>query len=337
MKTNTFIVLVLLSQILSFISCAIPAVRLRNAAQPDVFMPAVGLGTGAYGSPDGTDGEYWNEAIAQNATTAWLNAGGTRIDTSYGYFTENGIGAALKASGKDRSSIFITTKVDPVGYDEVMNQFKIELQRLQTNYIDLLLVHWPGDNPQQNVTEAACKQGRPTYKECRQGSWKALESLFQNKVVRAIGVSNFEVNHLGDIFELGGLIPSVNQVEFHAYWHEDALLDFCTKNNITFNSYSPLGAPDHMAFNMDRWGLPLLTHPRVVSIAQNHGKTTGQVLLRWAIQQNIVVNPRTLNPKHMQDNLNIFNFELTWNDMATLSFLQHPQMYKVCGDPRTIP
>jgi len=294
----------------------------------------VGLGTGAYGDVNGTNGEYWNDGIAQNATAEWLKIGGVRIDTSYGYNTEAGIGLAWKASGRDRKSIFITSKVDPQGYDVAMSQFKAELQRLQTDYVDLLLVHWPGEEFSQSLP---CQQGQNTYKNCRQETWKALVTIFQSNGARAIGVSNFEVNHLEDIFELGGVIPSVNQVEFHAYWHEDPLVDFCVKHNITFNSYSPLGAPDHMAFHKDQWGVFLLYHPRVISIAQAHEKTTAQVLLRWAVQQGIVVNPRTKNPKHMRDNLDIFDFELTLDEMANLSFIQRPTMYKVCNDPRLLP
>jgi len=275
--------------------------------------------------------------VAQNATEAWLRVGGRRIDTSYGYGTQAGIGMAWTASGINRESLFITSKVDPTGYNEVLEQFKLIQQRLQTHYVDLLLVHWPGE-PQPPKNEPRCKKGESTYKKCRQESWKALEAIFRNNGARAIGVSNFEVNHMEDIFEMGtSLIPSVNQVEFHVYWHQYALLDFCTKNNITFNSYSPLGAPDHMAFNTDRWGIPLLTHPNIVSIAHAHNKTTAQVMMRWALQQNIVVNPRTKKENHMRDNLNVFDFELTWEEMAQLSFLHHPTMYKVCDDPRIIP
>jgi diketogulonate reductase-like aldo/keto reductase len=126
-------------------------------------------------------------------------------------------------------------------------------------------------------------------------------------------------------------------VEFHPYWHEDELLDFCQKHNITFNSYSPVGCPDHAATLGPNWNpIPdLRTHPSVTAIATKHGKSSAQVTLRWHWQQGIVVNPRTRDPAHMMENLSIFDFELDHEDMMTLSYLNHP-ISKVCGDPRLL-
>jgi len=150
-------------------------------------------------------------------------------------------------------------------------------------------------------------------------------------------VSNYEVNHLLEIINLHSLVPSVNQVEFHPYWHEDELVDFCHKNNITFNSYSPLGTPDHATSLGPTWNpIPdLRKHPKVTDLAQQLGKTPAQILLRWHMQQGLVTNPRTQNPTHMQENLSVFDFQLNDEAMATLSYLNHP-MSKICPDPRLI-
>jgi diketogulonate reductase-like aldo/keto reductase len=127
------------------------------------------------------------------------------------------------------------------------------------------------------------------------------------------------------------------QVEFHPYWHEDNLVDFCKKHNITFNSYSPGGAPDHAVTLGSNWNpIPdLRKHPNVTAIAQKHSKTPAQVLYRWHVQQDVVINPRTRKPVHMVENLSIFDFQLDNQDMMTLSYLNHP-ISKVCGDPRLI-
>lgn len=127
------------------------------------------------------------------------------------------------------------------------------------------------------------------------------------------------------------------QVEFHPYWHEDELLDFCQKHNITFNSYSPVGCSDHVVTLVPTWNpIPdVRTHPNITAIAQKQGKTPAQVILRWHLQQGIVVNPRTRDPTHMMENMNIFDFTLSHEQMMTLSYMNHP-MSKVCPDPRLI-
>jgi len=129
----------------------------------------------------------------------------------------------------------------------------------------------------------------------------------------------------------------VNQVEFHPYWHEDELLDFCQKHNITFNSYSPLGTPDRAATLGSTWNPKpiLLEHPKVLSIAQKLGKTSAQIILRWHWQQGVVVNPRTIDPTQMIENLSIFDFELDEDAMMILSYLNHT-MSKICPDSRLI-
>lgn len=310
----------------------IPSVTLMNAAQPNTEMPIMGLGTGGYGNAQGEGGEFWDDNVAFKAVTNWLSVGGRRIDTSLSYGDQVGIGNAIKASGISRENIFITSKVDdPYDFNSTLDHFAELLATLQTDYVDLLLIHWPGV-PGKNVS-GNCTSDR----DCRQQTWKALELIYNNGNARAIGVSNFEENHLADILDLNSLIPSVNQIEFHPYWAEYELLNYCQKLNITFNGYSPLGAPDHMK---DIWQTQILQQPVLASIGSQYNKTAAQVILKWEVGLGIVLNPRTQNIQHMKDNLNIFDFELSNEDITTIENLPDKPPVgenKVCPDPHFIP
>ena len=152
---------------------------------------------------------------------------------------------------------------------------------------------------------------------------------------RAIGVSNFEINHLEDIIAMKTSLPAVNQVEFHPYWHESDLLAFCKAHNITFNGYAPVGAPD-WAPTQRHWNHTLLQEPTIARIAQSHNRTPAQVTLRWQWQQGVVVNPRTMNPEHMKEDLDFFDFELSSDEMEQISNITPPSEPKVTGDPHDI-
>jgi diketogulonate reductase-like aldo/keto reductase len=168
-----------------------PTVRLMNAVHGEVLMPVVGLGTGGYGQPDGSGGEYWGPVQGYNATIAWLKMGGRRIDSADNYGSRDGIGAGWVASGVPRSEIFITSKVDPSGYDQALEEFTGILTSLQTNYVDLLLMHWPGQAPSRGGGSIPpCKQGQSTWKECRIQTWQALETIFKQERVRFINFLN---------------------------------------------------------------------------------------------------------------------------------------------------
>ena len=161
-----------------------PTVRLMNAAHGEVLIPVVGLGTGGYGQPDGSGGEYWGNEQGHTATVAWLKTGGRRIDTSDNYASRDGIGTGWKASGVPRSEIFITSKVDPSGYDQALQDFAEILKSLQTDYIDLLLIHWPGEEPDQsNQIIPHSKREQLTSIEHRIQTWRALETIFRQKQV----------------------------------------------------------------------------------------------------------------------------------------------------------
>ncbi|EGD83004.1 hypothetical protein PTSG_03640 [Salpingoeca rosetta] len=309
-------------------SASVPSVPLYNAARHGVMMPVTGLGTGSYGS------YYHNETEVEDAVYHWLKAGGRRIDASLSYNDQVPVGRGIKRSGIPREEIFITSKVGPtlpLGYKDTMSQFEQILQTLDTTYVDLLLIHWPG--PSENSTDPACAGVTP--KLCRQSTWKALEAIYTSGGARAIGVSNFEVRHLDDITSMHGLLPAVNQVEYHPFWHEEKLVEHCHRLNITFNGYSPLGTPD---VSPSRCGWNLLADETLNTIAKKHDVDVSQVILRWEHQKGILVNPRTKNTTHMHYNLNFFHFSLSDSEMDAIAALKAPtNRPKITPDPAKIP
>lgn len=309
-----------------------PSVTLMNAAKPGTKMPVTGIGTGYYNHQQGSGrpGEFWNDTIAEKAIKEWITLGGRRIDGCVDYGDQIGIGNAVKASGVPRKDIFMTSKIPPVGYNETFEMMKKILSDLQMDYVDLLLIHTPG--PRASTTDPACQGNPPTWRSCRQSVWKAFEELFKDGKALAIGVSNFEKNHLEDIIIMKDSIPSVNQVEYQPYWHEDDLVDYCKSYNITFNGYSPLGAPDFGPIER-HWNGTILELPVIQSIAKGHNRTAAQIIQRWQWQQGIVVNPRTMNQDHMRENLNFFDFVLSDDEMKQMSSIKPPANPKVCGDP----
>lgn len=337
----TLLSLVLALSIHACIAVEVPTVTLMNSAQPGTKMPVSGIGTGSYGQP----GETWDDDIAEKAIGEWLKMGGRRIDTAFSYNDQVGIGKAIKASVVSRKDLFITSKVGSahggsqdfsagLGYNDTLAQIKPVLDTLQVDYVDLLLLHWPG--PPGKSTDPAC-QGNPspTWRECRQSTWRAMEEIYKMGKARAIGVSNFEKYHLEDIIVMNSTLPAVNQVEFHPYWHESDLLALCKSYNITLNGYSPVGCPD-WAPTTHHWNHTLLQEPDIMQIAQSHKRTPAQVVLRWQWQLGVVSNPRTVNPQHMMENLNYFDFELSSDEINTISNVTPPPNRKVCLDPHTL-
>ena len=324
------------------VAVEVPAVTLMNAAMPGMKMPVTGLGTGAYVYEPRTEpGEIWTVDVAEKAVGEWLDFGGRRIDASLSYRNEDGVGKAIKATSVPRKDIFIVSKVGSgglvsggaLGYNDTLVQIKPILDSLQTDYVDLLLIHWPG--PPGKSSDPAC-QGNPTsWRACRQSTWKAMEEIYKMGKARAIGVSNFERNHLEDIIVMNSTLPAVNQVEFHPYWHEDDLLAFCKSYNITFNGYSPVGCPD-WAPTKHEWNHTVLQEPTIVNIAKSHGRTPAQVILRWEWQQGVLAQPRTVNPEHMKENLNYFDFVLSDDEMKQISSISPPTQPKVCPDPHQL-
>ncbi|XP_065829602.1 aldo-keto reductase Mvan_2161-like [Oscarella lobularis] len=263
-------------------------------------MPLIGLGTGGY-APNNSfpHGEYWNDSVAEIAVSAWLKLGGRRIDAAFSYHDQVGVGKAIRESGIPREQIFITSKVGPggvcggaLGYNDTLDQMKDVLSSLNVTYVDLLLIHWPYVDVRwpysrnHPSTDSLCQGHTP--QACRQSTWKAMQLLFRQNKTRAIGISNFEAKHIQDILDMGEMIPSVNQCEFHPYFHELDLVEFCKKHKIVFNGYASIGTPDWGPWSRN-WNSSISDLPLVKSIAEAHKKSPVQVLLRYSLQHEIAL------------------------------------------------
>ncbi len=244
-----------------------------------VEMPYFGLGV--YLSKDGQE--------VVNAVQWAIEAGYRHVDTASVYENESGVGAGIKASGVPREDIFLVSKVwnSDQGYDTTLSAFEASLERLGTDYLDLYLVHWP----------VAGK-----YKD----TWKALERLYREKRIRAIGVSNFMQHHLEDLLEGAEVVPMVNQMEFHPYLVQQALLDFCNANHIQYEAWSPM-MQGH-----------IFKDPAFKNLADKYQKTIAQIVLRWDLQKGVVTIPKSSKKERILANADLFDFQLSQEDMDYL-------------------
>ncbi|WP_328477386.1 aldo/keto reductase [Actinoplanes sp. NBC_00393] len=257
-----------------------PAITLNNG----VSMPQVGFGV--FQIP---------EAETTAAVATALEAGYRSIDTAAAYGNESGVGAALKGSGIARDELFITTKLwnSDQGYDETLRAFDASVARLGLDVLDLYLIHWPTP-----------KRGK--YLD----SWRALEQLYQQGRVRAIGVSNFLPEHLRAVADLGGTIPAVNQIEVHPQLQQRDAQEVNTELGVITEAWSPLAQAG------------VLDDPAVTSIADAHDRTPAQVVLRWHVQQGRIVIPKSVTPDRIRQNLALFDFELTAEEMSAIDALE---------------
>ncbi|WP_053365378.1 aldo/keto reductase [Bacillus sp. FJAT-27245] len=252
--------------------------RLDNGVEIPYF------GLGVYKVEEGTE----VEATVAEA----LRLGYRLIDTAALYQNEEGVGRAVRKSGIPRKEIFITTKVwnSDQGYDSTLKAFETSLGKLGLDYIDLYLIHWP-------------VKGK--YVE----TWKALERLYEEGKVRAIGVSNFNIHHLEDVMGQSMLKPAVNQVELHPALAQKELREFCVKNDILVQAWSPLARGR------------ILADPVLTALAEKNGKTPAQVILRWHLQNGVAVIPKSITPTRLRENADLFDFELSAEDMELINSL----------------
>ena len=208
------------------------------------------------------------------------------------YENEEGVGQAIRESGIPREQVFVTTKVwnTDQGYETTLKAFDASLKKLGFDYVDLYLVHWP-------------VKGK--YKE----TYKALEKLYKDGYVRAIGVSNFQIHHLQDVLADCEIKPMVNQVEYHPRLTQKELLTFCRENGIQLEAWSPLMRGE------------ILTEPTIVEIGKKYGKTPAQVVLRWDLQHGVVTIPKSVTPARIKENADIFDFSLTDEEMKQIDAL----------------
>ena len=253
-------------------------------------LPVIGLGTV----------QSEGEDMAATVTVA-LDSGYRLIDTALRYETEPGVGRAVAASSVPREDILITTKIPGRlhGYDEAKESARTSLDNLGVDYIDLLLIHWPLPKVDKYID-----------------TWRAMIDLQKEGVVRSIGVSNFTVAHLDRLVSETSVVPSVNQIELHPYFSQADLRAYHAEHGIVTESWSPLGR-----------GSELLTAPPVAEAAAAHGVSAGQVVLRWHIQLGAVPLPKSSNPDRQKQNLDIFGFELTDDEMAAISGLERGRIW----------
>ncbi|WP_099156565.1 aldo/keto reductase [Virgibacillus ndiopensis] len=224
-----------------------------------------------------------------------LEVGFRSIDTAKVYANEHGVGEALANRNVPREELFITTKVwnSDQGYENTLKAFDASLEKLGLDYVDLYLIHWP----------------TPEYDEYVE-TYKALEKLYNDGRVKAIGVCNFNIEHLQRLLDECDVVPAVNQVECHPFLQQNELKDFCNKNNIYLEAWSPL-----------MQGGEVLRNDVVKGIAEQYGKTPAQVIIRWHLQSNTIVIPKSVTPSRIEENFDVFDFELSADDMEKMAGL----------------
>lgn len=256
-----------------------PVVTLNNG----VDIPALGFGVW----------QIDDLKVCEEAVVKAIHTGYRMIDTASIYLNEKAVGNAVKNSGVNRDELFITSKlwVQDHGYDNAKAAFQRTLDRLQLDYLDMYLIHWPyGDFL---------------------GAWKALEELYHEGKIKAIGVCNFTAEKLEELKANSTVLPVINQIELHPIFQQKEMQAYDRENNIVTQPWSPLG----------NGNAELLQNPALKSIAEKYNKTVAQVILRWHLQEGFVIIPKSITPSRIEENFNVFDFELTEDEMNVVRSL----------------
>ncbi|MGN0963640.1 MAG: aldo/keto reductase [Clostridia bacterium] len=238
-----------------------------------------------------------------------LKTGYRSIDTAQSYFNEEEVGIAIQKSGIPREEIFLTSKVwvEHYGYEACKKSVEVSMEKLKTDYIDLILLHQPfGD----------------VY-----GAWRALEEMYEEGKLRAIGISNFYPDRMVDLASFSKIRPMVNQIEIHPHFQQSAAKEWNEKYNLRLEAWAPFGEGRGNMFEL----------PELKSIGDSYGKTVAQVILRWHLQRGIVVIPKSTHIERMEENFNVFDFELTDRDMKTIAELdKNTSSFFSHSDPKMV-
>lgn len=272
--------------------------NLNNGVQ----IPCVGYGT--FRTP---------ADVAEKAVSDAIANGYRHIDTAAVYGNEEAVGKGIKDSGIDRKDLFVTSKLWNTnrGYDATKKAFQETLDRLQMDYLDLYLIHWPAN--QKQFGEDAAKINAET--------WRAMEDLYHDGKIRAIGLSNFMPHHVVDLMQTAKVAPAVDQIEVHPGWpHTDEIIKL-QDMGILVEAWGPLGGQ----------GSVVLQNPTMKKIAEAHGKSTAQVSLRWIIQQGVLPLPKSVHVERIRQNMDLFDFELSDDEMKEISSLSG--LGGQCADP----
>lgn len=256
-------------------------------------IPAIGYGT--FRMPEGKETE--------DAVLEALKAGYRHIDGAAIYGNEKSVGRALKRSGIPREDIFLTSKLwnDDKGYENTIRAFQQTLEDLQTDYLDLYLIHWP-----------IAKASREHWEEANAESWRAMEELYRAGKIKAIGVSNFKTHHLKPLLEKAEIKPMVDQIEIHPGHLQEETVSFAKEQGMVVEAWAPFS-------NGQIFGIPELEE-----MASRHGKSVAQIVLRWLYQKGIVTLPKSVTPKRMEGNLQIFDFTLSDEEMKAIEQVKGP-------------
>ncbi|MBE5663904.1 aldo/keto reductase [Staphylococcus sp. SS60] len=256
-------------------------VQILNNGYP---MPSVGLGVYKITDEDMT-----------KVVNAAIKAGYRAFDTAYFYGNEASLGSALKDSGVSREELFLTTKLwnDYQGYDKTFEFFNKSIENLQTDYLDLFLIHWPCEEDGLFVE-----------------TYKAMEELYEQGKIKAIGVCNFKQHHLETLMSETHIVPMVNQIEVHPYFNQQDVQDFCDRHDIKVTAWMPL---------MRNRGL--LDDPVINKLAEKYEKTPAQIVLRWHLAHNRIIIPKSQTPKRIRENIDLFDFNLELTEVAEIDAL----------------
>ena len=267
-----------------------------------VEIPCIGFGT--WQTPDGD--------VCVSSVLSAIEAGYRHIDTAQGYGNEESVGLAVKKSGIDRKELFITSKLtnSEHGYERTLAAFEETMKKLDMDYLDLYLIHWP--NP---------IAFRDHWQEANAGTWKAFEELYKAGRIRAIGISNFRPHHIEELMKTATVAPMVNQIRQCPGETQDEVVDYCRSHNIQLEAYSPLGVGK------------IFEVPEMKALAEKYGKSIAQICIRWSLQRGYLPLPKSVTPSRIKENTQVFDFELEAADVQLIADLKGCVGYS--SDPDT--